>query len=123
MCIRDRLCADSTQANKYGNILMPTIMQLGNLQYILIALVGGYMALHGIGAITVGMIVAFLNLSKTFCMPVSQIAQQISMMAMALAGAERIFELIDEEAEQDTGYVTLTHVKNKNNEFIETRCV
>ena len=114
------LCADSTQANKYGNILMPTIMQLGNLQYILIALVGGYMALHGIGAITVGMIVAFLNLSKTFCMPVSQIAQQISMMAMALAGAERIFELIDEEAEQDTGYVTLTHVKNKNNEFIET---
>ena len=114
------LCTDSTQANKYGNILMPTIMQLGNLQYILIALVGGYMALHGIGAITVGMIVAFLNLSKTFCMPVSQIAQQISMMAMALAGAERIFELIDEEAEQDTGYVTLTHVKNKNNEFIET---
>lgn len=115
------LCADSTQANKYGNILMPAIMQLGNLQYVLIALIGGYMALHGVGAITVGMIVAFLNLSKTFCMPVSQIAQQISMMAMALAGAERIFGLIDEESEQDEGYVTLTHVKNQNNAYIETK--
>lgn len=101
------LCRDATQANKYGNILMPIIMQLGNLQYVLIALIGGILALNGIGAITVGMIVAFLNLSKTFCMPVSQISQQISMMAMALAGAERIFDLIDQPSEQDQGTVTL----------------
>lgn len=114
------LCADSTEANKFGNILMPAIMQLGNLQYVLIALIGGYMALQGIGSISVGMIVAFLNLSKTFCMPVSQIAQQISMMAMALAGAERIFQLIDEEPEQDNGYVTLVKVKNENNVLTET---
>lgn len=114
------LCQDTTLANKYGNILMPTIMQLGNLQYILIALIGGLMALNGIGDISVGMIVAFLNLSKTFCNPVSQIAQQISMMAMALAGAERIFDLIDEEPETDDGYVTLTHVKLDNDEVIET---
>lgn len=114
------LCADSTYANKFANILMPTIMQLGNLQYILIALVGGFMALNGVGNISVGMIVAFLNLSKTFCNPVSQIAQQVSMMAMALAGAERIFDLIDEEAEKDEGYVTLTHVKFEGDKAIET---
>lgn len=114
------LCQDSTLANKYGNILMPTIMQLGNLQYILIALIGGFMALNSIENISVGMIVAFLNLSKTFCNPVSQIAQQVSMMAMALAGAERIFNLIDEEPEQDKGYVTLTHIKFDGNKAIET---
>lgn len=116
-----QLCLDSTLANKYGNILMPTIMQIGNLQYILIALIGGIMAINGMGNISVGMIVAFLNLSKTFCNPVSQIAQQTSMMAMALAGAERIFNLIDEEPEKDNGYVTLTHVKFDNsNKVLET---
>lgn len=116
-----QLCEDSTLANKYGNILMPAIMQIGNLQYILIALIGGLMAINGIGSISVGMIVAFLNLSKTFCNPVSQIAQQTSMMAMALAGAERIFDLIDEKPEVDDGYVTLTHVTvDINNKMTET---
>lgn len=109
------LCNDSTNANKYGNILMPIIMQIGNLQYILIAIVGGLLALNGVGGLTVGMIVAFLNLSKTYCMPVSQISQQISMMAMALAGAERIFELIDEEVETDDGYVSLVHINYDEN--------
>lgn len=116
-----KLCEASTLANKYGNILMPSIMQLGNLQYVLIALIGGYMVIKGFGAVTVGMIIAFLNLSKTFCMPVSQIAQQISLMAMALAGAERIFELIDEEPEEDKGYVTLVRVKYENNIAVETK--
>lgn len=115
-----QLCEDSALANKYGNILMPTIMQLGNLQYVLIALIGGYMAINGIGSVTVGMIVAFLNLSKTFCMPVSQIAQQISLMTMAFAGAERIFDLIDEEPEQDNGYVTLTKIRYNNGMVEET---
>lgn len=112
---------DSAKANKYGNILMPIIMQIGNIQYILIALVGGLLALNGVGGLTVGMIVAFLNLSKTFCMPVSQISQQISMMAMAIAGAERIFELIDEEVETDDGYVSLVHINyDDNNNPVET---
>lgn len=115
-----KLYEDSALANKYGNILMPTIMQLGNLQYVLIALIGGYMAINGIGSVTVGMIVAFLNLSKTFCMPVSQISQQISLMAMAFAGAERIFDLIDEEPEQDNGYVTLTQIRYNNGIAEET---
>lgn len=115
------LCKDATEANKYGNILMPIIMQLGNLQYILLAFIGGFLAIHNMGAITIGMIIAFLNLSKTFCMPISQISQQISMMAMALAGAERIFDLIDEQVEEDQGYVTLIHASyNVNKELIET---
>ncbi len=115
-----KLCHDSVQANKFGNVLMPIIMQLGNLQYVLLALIGGLLAINGIGSITVGLIVAFLNLSKTFCMPVSQISQQISMMAMALAGAERIFDLIDEEVEQDEGYVTLVHARyNQSGELEE----
>lgn len=115
-----KLCRDSTLANKYGNILMPTIMQLGNLQYVLIALIGGFMAIKGVGNVSVGMIVAFLNLSKTFSNPISQIAQQVSMMAMALAGAERIFALIDEAPEEDEGYVTLTHVRFEGGNAIET---
>lgn len=114
------LCRDSMLANKYGNILMPTIMQLGNLQYVLIALIGGFMAIKGVGNVSVGMIVAFLNLSKTFSNPISQIAQQVSMMAMALAGAERIFALIDEAPEEDEGYVTLTHVRFEGGNAIET---
>ncbi len=114
------LCNDATLANKYGNILMPSIMQLGNLQYVLIALIGGYMAIKGVGAVTIGMIVAFLNLSKTFCMPVSQIAQQVSLMAMALAGAERIFDLIDQEPEKDEGYVTLVRAKERSGRLEES---
>ena len=116
----EALCSDSANANKYGNVLMPLIMQLGNLQYVLIALIGGLLALNGSKTITVGLIIAFLNLSKTFCMPVSQVSQQISLISMALAGAERIFQLIDEPVEQDDGYVTLTHVVEQNGAYIET---
>ena len=116
----EALCSDSANANKYGNVLMPLIMQLGNLQYVLIALIGGLLALNGSKTITVGLIIAFLNLSKTFCMPVSQVSQQISLISMALAGAERIFQLIDEPAEQDDGCVTLTHVVEQNGAYIET---
>ena len=93
---------------------------VSNLQYVLIALIGGLLALNGSKTITVGLIIAFLNLSKTFCMPVSQVSQQISLISMALAGAERIFQLIDEPVEQDDGYVTLTHVVEQNGAYIET---
>ena len=109
----EKLFCDADMANKFGNILMPAVMQLGNLQYVLIALIGGLMAIGGVGGVTVGMIVAFLNLSKAFCMPISQIGQQISMVAMALAGAKRIFELIDEEPEKDGGYITLEKIDGK----------
>ncbi len=114
-----QLYLDAVQANRFGNILMPVIMQLGNLQYVLIALAGGLMVMNGKGDVSIGMIIAFLNLSKTFCMPVSQIAQQTSMITMALAGAERIFKLIDEEPEQDEGYVTLVKAEFKGERIIE----
>lgn len=116
----EELFNDANMANRYGNILMPTVIQLGNLQYVLIALIGGLMALGGVPGVTVGMIVAFLNLSKSFCMPISQIGQQISMVAMALAGAGRIFRLIDEEPEENDGKVTLVHVKEDGGRLVET---
>ena len=110
----EALCSDSANANKYGNVLMPLIMQLGNLQYVLIALIGGLLALNGSKTITVGLIIAFLNLSKTFCMPVSQVSQQISLISMALAGAERVFDVMSLEPEIDEGKVELVNVKEEN---------
>ncbi len=116
----EELCHDATNANRFANILMPVVMQLGNLQYVLIAFIGGLLALSGIGgSITVGVIIAFLNLSKTFNTPVAQISEQISMIAMALAGAERIFDLIDEKPEQDGGTVTLARVKYNHEDKLE----
>lgn len=98
---------------------MPVLGQIGNLQYILLALLGGMMVLSGKGNITAGVVVAFLSLSKSFSMPIQQISQQISMVSMALAGAQRIFDLIDEVPEKDEGYVTLVNVEEKNGTLCE----
>ena len=101
---------------------MPVIANLGNLQYVLIAIVGGALAINGVNALTLGAIASFLNLSKSFIRPISQVAQHISYIAMALAGAERIFGLIDEESEKDEGYVTLVNAKyNKEGHLIESK--
>lgn len=107
----NKLFGDAKTANKYANVLMPILGQIGNLQYILLALIGGWMAITGQGGITAGVIVAFLALSRSFSMPIQQISQQISMVAMAMAGAQRIFELIDETPETDDGYVSLVNAK------------
>lgn len=116
----DKLFSQAQNANTFANILMPILYQLGNLQYVLVALVGGYMAVTGIGNITIGIVVSFLTLSKSFSMPIQQISQQINMVAMALAGAERIFKLIDEPVETDDGYVSLVEIKEENGKIIET---
>lgn len=105
------LCENATKANQYANILMPIMMNLGNLQYVLIAIVGGALAVNGIGGLTLGAIASFLQLSKSFSAPISQVSQQINSVVMALAGAKRIFELLDEEEEADDGYVTLVNAK------------
>ncbi len=119
--INEELCKDSTLANKYANILMPALANLGNLQFVLIGVLGGILAINGIGGLTIGGIAAFLNLSKSFTMPISRLSQQINLIVMALAGAKRIFELMDEEPEQDEGYVTLVYAqKNENGEIKET---
>ena len=117
----DHLFYQARMANRYGNVLMPILYQIGNLQYVLLALVGGGMALAGVGGITPGVVVAFLSLSKSFSMPIQQIAQQISMVAMALAGAERIFTLLAEAPETDSGTVTLVSAQEKDSRLQETQ--
>ena len=117
----ESLCESSTAANTYANILMPIMNNLGNLQYVLIAMVGGALSIFGLSPITAGIIASFLQLSKNFSRPFSEISQQLNAVIMALAGAERIFELMDEESEQDEGYVTLVNVKyDKNDNLVET---
>ncbi len=118
--LNDQLFESAKNANKYANILMPAMNNLGNLQYVIIAIVGGVAALNGTG-LTLGAIAAFLQLSKSFTQPISQISQQLNSIIMALAGAERVFTLIDEESEQDDGYVTLVNAKEENGELVETQ--
>ena len=118
--INEELCENAYLANKYSSILMPTLGALGNVQYIILAIVGGLFAVYGIGNITVGLIVAFLQLSKTFIRPISQVSQQLNSIVMALAGARRIFDLMDEQPEQDNGYVTLVNAKYEDGKLVET---
>ena len=118
--INDELCENAYKANKYASILMPTLGALGNVQYIIIAIVGGLFAINGIGNITIGLIVSFLQLSKTFIRPISQISQQLNSVVMALAGAGRIFALMDEKPEEDNGYVTLVNAKYEDGKLVET---
>lgn len=118
--LNEQLCDDATKANRFANILMPILANIGNLQYVMVAFVGGVLALSGASIISVGQIASFMLLSKNFSMPVSQVSQQLNSIAMALAGAERIFELMAEEPEFDEGYVTLVNAKYQDGEIIET---
>ena len=117
----EELCKDASAANSFANILMPIMGNLGNLQYVLLATIGGTMALGGAGGMTVGTIASFLQLSRSFMNPISQISNQLNMVVMALAGAERIFKLMDEEPELDEGYVTLVNAKEENGKLTETK--
>ena len=117
----ERLYQDARNANRYANILMPILSQIGNLQYILLAILGGCLVLSGKGNITAGVVVAFLSLSKAFSMPIQQISQQMSMVSMALAGAQRIFDLIDEKPETDNGYVTLVNAEETEKGLCESK--
>lgn len=119
--LNEELCHNAREANTFANVLGPINNNLGHLQYGLIAVLGGILAVNGIGGLTLGGIAAFLQLSKSFTMPVNQISQQINYIIMALAGAKRIFALIDEKHEDDNGYVTLVNAKkNLNGEIEET---
>ena len=116
----DELCRQATAANVFANILMPINANLGNLQYVLIAVIGGALGISGVGGITLGAIASFLQLSRSFSQPISQVSQQINSIVMALAGAKRIFQLMDEEPEQDSGYVTLVNAREEQGEIVET---
>ena len=116
----DELCRNATKANVFANILMPIMGNLGHLQYVMLAIIGGAMVLGGAGGLTLGGVAAFLLLSRSFTQPISQVSSQMSSIIMALAGAERIFALMDEPSEKDEGYVTLVNVKNENGALTET---
>ena len=120
--VNDALFERADKANKYANILMPILINIGNIQYVIIAMAGGALALSGIGSgITLGIIATFLQLSKSLSNPISQISQQLNSVVMALAGAQRIFDLMDEPPEEDHGTVTLVNVAyNKDGEMTET---
>ena len=101
---------------------MPVNGNIGNISYVLCAIVGGILALSDFSGLTIGTLVAFLSLNKSFTQPVTQISQQVSSIVMAMAGAGRVFELCDEKPEVDEGFVELVNVRyNKNNELIETK--
>ncbi len=118
--LNDELCSNASKANIFANILGPTMNNLGHLQYILIAMLGGALVVFT-DTLTAGGIIAFLQLSKSFTMPINQVSQQINAVVMALAGAKRIFELMDEEPESDDGYVTLVNAKyDENGNLTET---
>ncbi|MBO0446252.1 ABC transporter [Enterococcus ureilyticus] len=118
--INEELRQSATQANKYANSLMPIMMNLLNIQYVLLAVVGGIFSVYGVSGLTIGMIASFLQLSRSLNMPISQVSQQINFVIMALAGADRIFTLIDEKSEVDDGYVTLVNVNRDGDKFVES---
>ena len=108
-------------ANKFANILMPVANNLGNLEYVLVALVGTVMAINNVAGLTLGTIVSFLNLTRSFNMPIQQVSNQLNAVIMALAGASRIFEMMDEEKEVDDGYVTLVNAKIEDGKLVECK--
>ncbi len=116
----NKLNESADNANKFANILMPVNAQLGNISYVLCAIAGGFLALNGVNGFTVGSLVSFLTFNKSFSMPINQISQQLNAVVMALAGADRVFKLIDEKPETDDGYVELVNAKEDGKGITES---
>ena len=120
--LNEVLFESASQANKYGNMMGPVIGNIGNLQFVLTAVLGGILSVAGIGGITLGVMASYLQFTKSFTQPFMQVAQQFNSIVMALAGAERIFNLIDEKPEEDEGYVTLVNArKDENGNIVECK--
>ena len=119
--LNDQLFHSADNANKFGNILMPVNAQIDNISYVLCALVGGVLALNGVGGFTLGKLASFLTYNKSFSQPVNQLSMQLNNIVMALAGSERIFKLLDEEPETDDGYVTLVRARKENGQIVESK--
>ena len=123
------LCSNVTNANKYANTLMPLMNGLGYVLYVIIAIVGGTLAisgvtnvgLSGVNVLTLGVIASFLQLSRSFCQPIGQVSQQLNSVIMAVSGAKRIFELIDEPSEEDPGRITLVNCTEKSGKVEESK--
>ena len=118
--LNDELFESANNANRFANVLMPTVAQIGNISYVLCAIFGGILAINGYSGFTLGGLASFLTFNKSFNMPINQVSQQFNSIVMALAGAERIFRLMDEPSEQDNGYVTLVNVKEENGHLVES---
>lgn len=118
--LNDRLFDSADKANTFANFLGPINAQLGNVSYVACAIVGGVLALNGIGGFTLGGLASFLTFNRSFSMPINQISQQLNAVIMAMAGADRIFKLLDEETEVDNGYVTLVNVTEKDGKLVES---
>ena len=116
--LNDKLKDSANKANSFANIIMPVTAQLGNVSYAVCALVGAAMAVGNVGGMTLGTVVAFLSLNKSFNMPISQVSMQANSVIMALAGAERIFKMMDAKSETDEGYVTLVNAKYDNEDHL-----
>ncbi len=119
--VNNELFEASTNANKFANILMPIIMNMGYISYVLTAFVGAFFALHGYFGISIGTIASFLLLNRQFTNPIGQISQQINAVIMAGAGANRIYNILDTPSETDEGIVTLVNVKKENGEWVECK--
>ncbi len=118
--LNEELRENASEANSISIMIMPIMGNAGNLQYVLIAILGGLMAIAGVPGITLGTVSAFLQLSRSFFMPIAQVSQQINLIIMAIAGAGRIFEMLDEKSEQDEGDITLVSVKVEGEKLTET---
>ena len=118
--LNDELFDSAYQANKFANILMPVNAQIGNISYVICAIVGGILALNGLTGLTIGGLASFLAFNRSFNMPINQVSQQFNSIIMALAGADRVYRLIAEEPEKDEGYVTLVNAKEEKGKLIES---
>lgn len=117
--LNEELYQSSSMANSFANMMGPVIGNIGNLQFVLTAILGGFLSVMGIGGITLGVMASYLQFTKSFTQPFMQVAQQFNSIIMALAGAGRIFEMIDEQPEVDEGYVTLVNARKKPDGTIE----
>lgn len=118
--LNEKLCESSYKANTYANVVGPINAQLGNLNYVIIAIIGSVLAINGFGGLTLGTIVSFLTYAKNLNMPINQVSMQMNSIVMALAGGDRIFKLLDEVPEADEGYVTLVNAVKEGDEIKET---
>ncbi len=118
--LNEELFESAYNANQFGNMLGPINAQLGNLSYVVCAIVGGILALGNIGGLTLGGLASFLTFNKSFNMPINQVSQQFNSVVMALAGADRIFRMLDEQPETDEGYVSLVNAEEIGGEIRET---